>query len=284
MAPYIDQVATSSIIPASPSCPWASQIQVGQTVIPAFDTPCGFMGDLTALLTHSSITGVWLQDGLGDLKNPPYVTMTNAQVPAWQSATVMAAGAASAATGRTIFSGAVLDLYTTSNEPISSSSLVVSLGQLSASAGIGAAWAERRTDLLVDGDVVIQATALWVPIDTSSGRPQRVRPDFKEVYGEAAQGRKVSGRLEAPGAPSSGALRQPWQLRAVDLDVVGHVNNAALWAPLVEVAGSDLAAVTVIHHGPVEAGDEVMLAVDGHRLWLEADGVVAVTANWDESA
>ena len=151
-------------------------------------------------------------------------------------------------------------------------------------AGIGAAWAERRTDLLVDGDVVIQATALWVPIDTSSGRPQRVRPDFKEVYGEAAQGRKVSGRLEAPGAPSSGALRQPWQLRAVDLDVVGHVNNAALWAPLVEVAGSDLAAVTVIHHGPVEAGDEVMLAVDGHRLWLEADGVVAVTANWDESA
>lgn len=152
VAPYIDQVATSSIIPASPSCPWASQIQVGQTVIPAFDTPCGFMGDLTALLTHSSITGVWLQDGLGDLKNPPYVTMTNAQVPAWQSATVMATGAASAATGRTIFSGAVLDLYTTSNEPISSSSLVVSLGQLSASAGTlaGYSWSQLDPSITVN--------------------------------------------------------------------------------------------------------------------------------------
>gem|GEM_PF-3408909 len=146
VSPYIDQIASSNTLPASPSCPWESQVHVGQTVSPAFDTPCGFMGDVTALLAHSSITGVWLQNGLGDVKNAPCVTMTEEQTPAWQSATVMATEAASAATKRTIFSGAVLDLYTTTNTPISSASLAENLGELSTSAGTLAGYSWSQLD------------------------------------------------------------------------------------------------------------------------------------------
>lgn len=153
VSPYIDQIATSRTLPASPSCPWGSQVDAGQAVIPAFDTPCGFMGDVTALLEHSSITGVWLQDGLGDVKTAPYETMTEAEIPAWQSAIVMAAEAASAATKRTIFTGAVLDLYTTANTPISSASLAENLGELSTSAGTLAGYSWSQLDPSVSANL-----------------------------------------------------------------------------------------------------------------------------------
>ena len=52
--------------------------------------------------------------------------------------------------------------------------------------GSGAAWAERRTDLLIDDTVVVHASALWVPLDPQ-GRPRRISPAFQQVYAEAAQ-------------------------------------------------------------------------------------------------
>ena len=95
--------------------------------------------------------------------------------------------------------------------------------------GIGAAWAERRTDLAVDGQVLVEAEALWVPLDRS-GRPRRIAAAFRDAYGEASAGRKVPGRVAGAEVPA-GADRRPWPLRRVDLDVAGHVNNAASWPP-----------------------------------------------------
>ena len=53
--------------------------------------------------------------------------------------------------------------------------------------GTGAAWAERRTDLLVDGAPVVRTSAIWVPLDRQ-GRPSRVSAAFHEIYGEATGG------------------------------------------------------------------------------------------------
>ena len=142
--------------------------------------------------------------------------------------------------------------------------------------GTGAAWAERRTNLSVDGKVLVEGVALWVPLD-GRGRPLRIPEGFFSVYGEAIQGRKVSGRI-AHNAIGEHAIRQPWQIRQRDLDVIGHVNNAAVWDAIVEVVKAPVRAASVTHHGPIEAHDIVTLVHEPGRIWLEVESDVRVSA------
>ncbi|MHB1089088.1 MAG: acyl-[acyl-carrier-protein] thioesterase [Acidimicrobiales bacterium] len=144
--------------------------------------------------------------------------------------------------------------------------------------GAGAAWAERRTDLYVDDELLVQSVALWVPIDPQ-GHPVRVRPSFFDVYGEAMQGRKVSGRVSVT-APPPGTESTPWPLRRSDLDVVGHVNNAAVWQAVSEVVSGPVASVEVIHHGPVEGGNDVRLVRGEGSMWLLVGDEVRVAAHY----
>ncbi len=132
--------------------------------------------------------------------------------------------------------------------------------------GIGAAWAERRTDLAVDEVVLVETEALWVPLD-ATGRPRRISPEFRGAYEGASAGRKVSGRVNLTEVPDD-AERRPWPLRRADLDVAGHVNNAASWAALVDVAERPVASGVLTHHGPVEWDVPVTLATTSGRLWL----------------
>jgi acyl-ACP thioesterase len=148
--------------------------------------------------------------------------------------------------------------------------------------GVGAAWAERRTDILRGGQVIIETAALWVPVDPS-GHPVRVRPEFFDVYGSAIRGRKVSGRV-AVTPPPEGAISSPWPLRRADLDVVGHVNNAAVWQAVSEILDGTVSYVELVHHGPVESGHDVRLVTSVGELWLLVDGEVRVSAHYlDES-
>lgn len=142
--------------------------------------------------------------------------------------------------------------------------------------GTGAAWAERRTDLLVDGEVVAEASAIWVPLDPQ-GRPTRVSAAFHEVYAEAAGGRRVPGRIRSTSVPDDAATTS-WALRKADLDIVDHVNNAVAWAAVVEVASGPVVEATLLHHGPLEAGDAVALRWLDPALWMTVDGEVRVSA------
>src|SRR3954468_4318440 len=91
--------------------------------------------------------------------------------------------------------------------------------------GTGSRWAERRTDVCVDGETLARAAALWVHVDPVRGRPMPLPPAFLELYGEAAAGRSVAARLRHD-PPPDGAPASHWPLRATDLDLLGHVNNA----------------------------------------------------------
>jgi hypothetical protein len=62
--------------------------------------------------------------------------------------------------------------------------------------------------------------------------------------------------------------------------VVGHVNNAALWATLTEVADGPVVSASMIHHHPVLGGDEVGLVSAPGRLWLEVGSQTAVSATF----
>lgn len=146
--------------------------------------------------------------------------------------------------------------------------------------GAGAAWAERRTNISSGGELLVEAVALWVPVDPT-GHPVRIKPAFYDVYGEALQGRKVSGRVPAP-AVADGALYVAWPLRRADLDIVGHVNNAAIWQAVTEIVTSRVSWVSVVHHGAVESGHDVKIASVPGSLWMLVDGEVRVSAQYGE--
>jgi len=144
--------------------------------------------------------------------------------------------------------------------------------------GVGPAWAERRTDLEVGGRIVVETVALWVPLDTS-GRPQRLGERFHDVYGGTTGGRKISGRLHVPPIPPA-VTRRTWSTRQADLDIVGHVNNAAAWAAVTEVVPQGVTEATVSHHGPLASGEEVTLLTAPGQAWLVADGQIRLSASF----
>jgi len=143
--------------------------------------------------------------------------------------------------------------------------------------GVGQRWAERST---VFGDAVA-ATALWVYVDAKTLAPRRLPDSFFERWGASAAGRKVSGRL-THADPSASAAWSPWPVRATDLDVLDHVNNAAYWHAVEEhIIGGRLprpSEAEIEYRVPINRGASVECGVDGGggALWLRdaADGTV----------
>jgi acyl-ACP thioesterase len=91
-------------------------------------------------------------------------------------------------------------------------------------------WAERTTTIRGDDGGLLQARVIWVAIDTTSRRPTRLGELFEQVYAPSTAGRKASARLSLPG-PSEGGreVARRWPVRASDMDIWGHVNNAVHW-------------------------------------------------------
>jgi acyl-ACP thioesterase len=158
--------------------------------------------------------------------------------------------------------------------------------------GTGARWAERRTDIELGGEVVARCAALWVFVDFETGRPLPLGAGFDAVYGEAAGGRRVGQRLQH-GPPPANAPATSWPLRVTDVDVLGHVNNAAYWAPVEEMLGGLAPGWTVARaelefRGGIDPTDDVhtveALVGGDLKLWLtvgadvRASAVVTLTA------
>lgn len=122
--------------------------------------------------------------------------------------------------------------------------------------GTGACWAERRTSLLgAAGDELADTVTTWVHVDPTTARPRRIPSGMDAVFGGRAVVRRVDARLSLPTEPPPDAATEPWPLRRADLDVMGHVNNAAALTPVVDVLGE---------HGP----DGAMIVDLEHRAAL----------------
>jgi acyl-ACP thioesterase len=140
--------------------------------------------------------------------------------------------------------------------------------------GTGPRWAERTTTVTGAAGELLQATAVWAVVDRASGRPVAPGEAFLRVYGESAQGKKVSARLSHP-RPAGTEAGRPWQLRATDFDTAGHVNNAVHWAVVEDrlADGGRLPArAEVQYHRPMTPGcsPRLVTGADGHddMLWL----------------
>jgi acyl-ACP thioesterase len=137
--------------------------------------------------------------------------------------------------------------------------------------GLGRMWAERRTTAIRDGapDADLEAVALWIHIDPGGTRPTPLHDEAVEVFRATAGDRRIKARLRHP-APSDGARSAPWSFRAAELDVAGHINNAAYWQPLEEelVAAPPTAiAAEIEFRAPSQPGAKRVLRDDG-RLWI----------------
>ena len=152
--------------------------------------------------------------------------------------------------------------------------------------GVGARWAERRTSIQGERGARLEAVALWVHIDLQTGRPARIGPAFHERYRSAHRDRPVSAKL-AHDDPPGGAHGRPFPLRSVDVDLMGHVNNAVYWVMVEDglAAGGRLGQpvrVEVEHRRPLEpdARPELVIreSAAGVELWVLDQSAVAATA------
>ncbi len=156
--------------------------------------------------------------------------------------------------------------------------------------GLGSRWAERRTSITVLGrgtegpKAPVEIATLWVFLD-ERGRPAPLPGWFLDTYGAAAAGRKVSARLSGL-RPDEAVASRPWAMRATDLDVLGHVNNAATWTAVEdELARHDLVPTrAVLEYGaPISLVDEICLLsrIDPDdatlHLWLMCGDEVRAT-------
>ena len=145
--------------------------------------------------------------------------------------------------------------------------------------GMGRMWAERRTTItrVGSGHSHVEAVALWVHLDPESWRPVPLGEEEFELYGSAAADRRVTARLRHPG-PAAIEGETTWVFRSAELDIAGHVNNAAYWTPLEEELLSgpepDRADVEVEFRTPAQPGAKRTLRAGPRRWIVEDDGEV----------
>jgi acyl-ACP thioesterase len=144
--------------------------------------------------------------------------------------------------------------------------------------GIAPTAAARRYTLRGDQGGHVEAESIWIHLDRDL-RPLRLDEGFLEIYGPSAEGRRAVTRLTLP--PPTVEPEREWPLRVVDVDRLGHVNNAAYWATVEEVwsgrLGGPLRAV-MEYRKPIDLDERVELAHAGDHLWLVVGGEVRAAA------
>lgn len=152
--------------------------------------------------------------------------------------------------------------------------------------GFGRSWAERRTTVRGADGAEIDGVSLWVQIDIESGRPARLTDEFVEVYGEAAAGRTVSSKFSLDREPTPDAHVVPNPFRATDLDVFGHLNNAAQWAMVEalvqdrELSRAGIGEVEFVTASQVDGEALAAVSTTGLDAWYRADGSTTTVFRW----
>jgi acyl-ACP thioesterase len=140
--------------------------------------------------------------------------------------------------------------------------------------GVAAIAAGRRWSVTGDAGGRIEVDSVWIHLDADAN-PARIE-DFG-VYAEAAGGRPVSTKLALPDPPAD-AERLAWPLRASDVDLHGHVNNAVYWQAVEELLprlGIDARRplrAELDYRRPIDLGEAIDLAAFEDGVSFVANG------------
>jgi acyl-ACP thioesterase len=147
--------------------------------------------------------------------------------------------------------------------------------------GIAPLWAERSSLVSCDGEVAVEAVALWVHLQPDGTRPRRLPEGFDRVFGASATGRRPRAGLRHPAEPPARAPARPWHFRGADLDLAGHVNNAVYWETLEDELVADEppgGLVAEIEHRASTGAGESTVRTDGPVRWIaDPEGTVVAT-------
>lgn len=149
--------------------------------------------------------------------------------------------------------------------------------------GIARTAASRRYTLRGGAGGLVEAESLWIHLGADL-RPKPLGEGFLAVYGASAADRRPVTQLSLSREVNGGGQGHPWRIRATDIDRLGHVNNAAYWAPLEEAWQGRLAgrfACLLEYRSPIDLGETVELVVDGDLAWLVVEGEVRSAARLD---
>jgi acyl-ACP thioesterase len=146
------------------------------------------------------------------------------------------------------------------------------------------ALAAGRRWSLVGGGGSVEADSTWIHLGPDA-RPARIGPGF-DGYAQAAGGRVASTKLTL--APPAAGSRTAWALRATDVDLMGHVNNAAYWAAVehrLAVLGHELSRPLrgrLDYRHPIDLEEKVELVEDargsGYDVAFSVSDVVKAVA------
>jgi acyl-ACP thioesterase len=131
--------------------------------------------------------------------------------------------------------------------------------------GLATLAAGRRWSVRGDRGGHVEVDSVWIHLGPD-GQPARIG-DFGP-YADAAGGRRVSTRTMLE-PPSADAPRAAWPLRATDVDLHGHVNNAVYWQAVEERLGAGgpdprrPLRAWLDYREPLDLGDELELVTDG---------------------
>jgi acyl-ACP thioesterase len=138
--------------------------------------------------------------------------------------------------------------------------------------GLAAIAAGRRWSLSGDHGGRAEVDSVWIHLGPDQ-KPARI--EGFEIYAATSGGRHVSTKRELPDTPAD-ATAAPWPLRATDVDVHGHVNNAIHWQAVEHALARSVIdpqrplAAELEYREPLEPGDQVELlqASDGSALLI----------------
>lgn len=146
----------------------------------------------------------------------------------------------------------------------------------------GRRWAERRTSMRSAAGARIDASVVWIHLDTATGRPARWGDEFANSYLEAAGGREVDAKLRHAKDVPDGE-RSTWRFRRTDEDQFGHVNNAAYLAIVEQLVDDETLRephrIEIEWRTPSTADEDLRIVRSGTGIWLTeaASGELRVT-------
>jgi len=115
-----------------------------------------------------------------------------------------------------------------------------------------------------------------VHLDPLTARPTKLTAEEIAIWSETTAGRTVTARLRHP-APDGVADGFPWWFRSTELDLAGHVNNAAYLTPLeeellVEDTEPGSIDVEIEYRSPAQPGEMRVLRDGAHRWIVSPEG------------
>jgi acyl-ACP thioesterase len=147
--------------------------------------------------------------------------------------------------------------------------------------------AGRRWSLAGDAGGSIEVDSTWIHLDRNA-RPARIGEGFDD-YAAAAGGRIAATRLALP--PPDDGTRTAWPLRSTDVDLMGHVNNAAYWTAVehrLSEGGVDLRrplGARLEYRHPIDLGEAVELVDEaddgGYTVAFVVGGIVKAVSRLD---